>query len=305
MVAYSFEYPIKISVVKRSEKMTQHPLFPYVYNHVPTPLSQDASLKMSVLASGSSGNCTYIESDNQKILVDAGLSGKKVEQLFAMIDRSVDQVDAILVTHEHKDHIHGVGVLSRKYNIPVYANSQTWQQLDKMLGKIHPDNRRVFESEKMLTFGDVDILSYQVSHDAIQPQFYAFQKGDSRFVMLTDTGYVSDKLRQDLKNATAYLIESNHEIDMLRYGKYPWSLKQRILGDKGHLSNVDGALAMTDLIGDNTQHIYLGHLSRDNNTKEIAMEVMQNILKDHDFDVNQVLRLHMTDPQEATQLLDL
>ena len=285
--------------------MTQQPLFPYVYSQEQDIFMQESDLKMSILASGSTGNCTYIESQGQKILVDAGLSGKKIEHLFSMIDRSIDQVDAILVTHEHKDHIHGVGVLSRKYNIPVYANSKTWSQLDNMLGKIAPENRRIFESEKMLTFGDVDILSYQVSHDAIQPQFYAFQKGESRFAMLTDTGYVSDKLRQDLKNATAYLIESNHEIDMLRYGKYPWSLKKRILGDKGHLSNIDGALAMTDLIGQETKHIYLGHLSRDNNTKEIAMNVMQSILKDYDFDVDKALKLHMTDPQEATQIMGL
>lgn len=285
--------------------MTQQPLFPYVYSQEQDISMQESDLKMSILASGSTGNCTYIESQGQKILVDAGLSGKKIEHLFSMIDRSIDQVDAILVTHEHKDHIHGVGVLSRKYNIPVYANSKTWSQLDNMLGKIAPENRRIFESEKMLTFGDVDILSYQVSHDAIQPQFYAFQKGESRFAMLTDTGYVSDKLRQDLKNATAYLIESNHEIDMLRYGKYPWSLKKRILGDKGHLSNIDGALAMTDLIGQETKHIYLGHLSRDNNTKEIAMNVMQSILKDYDFDVDKALKLHMTDPQEATQIMGL
>ena len=285
--------------------MTKQPLFPYVYSQEQDIFMQESDLKMSILASGSTGNCTYIESQGQKILVDAGLSGKKIEHLFSMIDRSIDQVDAILVTHEHKDHIHGVGVLSRKYNIPVYANSKTWSQLDNMLGKIAPENRRIFESEKMLTFGDVDILSYQVSHDAIQPQFYAFQKGESRFAMLTDTGYVSDKLRQDLKNATAYLIESNHEIDMLRYGKYPWSLKKRILGDKGHLSNIDGALAMTDLIGQETKHIYLGHLSRDNNTKEIAMNVMQSILKDYDFDVDKALKLHMTDPQEATQIMGL
>lgn len=285
--------------------MMQQPIFPYAYGQDQQSVIKDSEMQISVLASGSTGNCTYIESQGQKILVDAGLSGKKIEKLLGSIDRSVDEIDAILVTHEHKDHILGVGVLSRKYNIPIYANGKTWSLLDKMIGKIDCENRRIFEPENMLTFGDLDILSYQVSHDAIQPQFYAVQKGKSRFVILTDTGYVSDKLRQDLKNATGYLIESNHEIELLRYGKYPWPLKQRILGDKGHLSNIDGALAMTDLIGHNTQHIYLGHLSQDNNTKAIAMEVMQGILNDHDFDTESALRLHMTDPQEATQMMGL
>ncbi|UPQ86561.1 MBL fold metallo-hydrolase [Ignavigranum ruoffiae] len=260
------------------------------------------SLQFSILASGSSGNCTYIESAHQRLLVDAGLSGKKVEALLKQIGRNLADIDAILVTHEHKDHIHGVGVLSRKYNLPIYANARTWSLMDQMIGKIDPDNRRLFEAEQMLTFGDLDVLSYEVSHDAIQPQFYAFQKADKQFVMLTDTGYVSEKLRWDLKNASAYLIESNHEIEMLRSGRYPWSLKQRILSDKGHLSNVDGALAMVDLIGDKTKSIYLGHLSRDNNTKELAMEAMRQTLSQEDFAVDEAFHVYMTDPIKATAL---
>lgn len=260
------------------------------------------TLQFSILASGSSGNCTYVESANCKIMIDAGLSGKRIEALFAQIDRQVMDIDAILVTHEHKDHIHGVGVLSRKYNIPIYANAKTWSAMENMIGKIDPDNRRYIEPDTLVSIGDIDVLTYNVSHDAIQPQFYAFQKGKKQFAMLTDTGYVSDRLRSQLKNASAYLIESNHEIELLRYGKYPWSVKQRILGDRGHLSNEDGALAMVDLIGNNTKDIYLGHLSRDNNTKELAMTSMEDVLKYNNFAVNEDFLLHMTDPSEATQL---
>ena len=260
------------------------------------------ALKYSILASGSSGNATYIETDRTRLLVDAGLSGRKIEGLFKQIDRQVDQVDAILVTHEHKDHIHGVGVLSRKYNLPIYANQKTWSVMAKMIGPVEPDNVRYIEPEDMVTIGDIDILSYQVSHDAIQPQFYAFQKNQKQFVMLTDTGYVSDRLRAMLKDADAYLIESNHEIEMLRYGAYPWSLKQRILSDKGHLSNIDGALVMTDLIGNRTKNVYLGHLSRDNNTKELALASMRETLSRYDFNIDQDIHIHMTDPAQATRL---
>lgn len=260
------------------------------------------SLQFSILASGSSGNCTYIESANQRILVDAGLSGKKIEGLFSQINRNIAELDAIFVTHEHKDHIHGVGVLSRRYNIPVYANSKTWQAMDSMLGKIAADNRRIIETDTMLSLGDIDILTYDVSHDAVHPQFYAFQKGKKQFVMLTDTGYVSDRLRSLLRNASAYLIESNHEIEMLRYGNYPWSLKQRILSDKGHLSNEDGALAMIDMMGSQTKDIYLGHLSRDNNTKHIALTQMTDVFQHHNYAVNEDFMLHMTDPEKATAL---
>lgn len=260
------------------------------------------SLQFSILASGSSGNCTYVESMNSRIMIDAGLSGKRIEALFQQIDRKVAHVDAILVTHEHKDHIHGVGVLSRKYNIPIYANAKTWSVMENMIGKIAPENKMYIETDQLVTIGDIDVLSYKVSHDAISPQFYAFEKAKKQFVMLTDTGYVSDRLRSQLKNASAYLIESNHEIEMLRYGAYPWSLKQRILSDKGHLSNEDGALAMVDLIGNNTKEIYLGHLSRDNNTKQLAMTSMEDILIHHDFGVNEAFHLYMTDPGEATPL---
>lgn len=263
------------------------------------------ALSFSILASGSSGNCTYIETGGQKILVDAGFSGKKVQALLAQIDRKMDDIDAIFVTHEHSDHVQGVGILSRKFNLPIYANKQTWLAMDKNIGIVKDENRHYIEPDEMLSLGDLDIMSYSVSHDAVSPQFYAFQKGKKQFVMLTDTGYVSDKLRSLLINANAYLIESNHEIEMLRYGKYPWSLKQRILSDKGHLSNEDGALAMVDLIGENTSDVYLGHLSRDNNTKELAMNAMEDLLGQHDIDIKRQIKLHMTDPEIASPLKHL
>ena len=260
------------------------------------------SLQFSILASGSSGNCTYIESNSTRLLVDAGLSGKKIEGLFNKIDRQISDIDAILITHEHSDHIHGLGVLARRYHIPIYANRKTWQAMDPMIGKVDHSLRYEFELNTMMTIGDIDIISYPVSHDAVQPQFYAFQKSNKQFVMLTDTGYVSDRLRDQLRNASAYLIESNHELEMLRSGRYPWPLKQRILGDKGHLSNVDGALVMTDMIGDLTKSIYLGHLSRDNNTKEIAMNAMESILTRYQFDTKNNIQLVMTDPIIPTVL---
>lgn len=272
--------------------------------HTPELVRTD-QLSFSILASGSSGNCTYIETSHQKILVDAGLSGKKVQGLLAQIDRKMDDIDAIFVTHEHSDHVQGVGILSRKFNLPIYANKETWLAMDKNIGIVKEENRRYVQPDEMLSMGDLDVMTYSVSHDAVSPQFYAFQKGKKQFVMLTDTGYVSQKLRSLLTNANAYLIESNHEIEMLRYGKYPWSLKQRILSDKGHLSNEDGALAMIDLIGENTSDVYLGHLSRDNNTKQLAMNAMEGILSQNDIDIESKIKLHMTDPEIASPLKHL
>ncbi|HEL1805818.1 TPA: MBL fold metallo-hydrolase [Streptococcus suis] len=256
----------------------------------------------SILASGSSGNCFYLETDKKKILVDAGLSGKKITSLLAEIDRKPEDIDAILVTHEHSDHIHGIGVLARKYGMDIYANELTWQAMESKLGKIDVAQKHIFELGAMKTFGDLDIESFGVSHDAICPQFYRFMKDDKSFVMLTDTGYVSDRMVGIVENADAYLIESNHDIEILRSGSYSWNLKQRILSDKGHLCNEDGADAMIRSLGNRTKKIYLGHLSKENNIKELAHMTMVNQLAQADLGVGVDFQVYDTSPDTATPL---
>lgn len=262
----------------------------------------EIGLQISILASGSTGNSLFIQSKKKKILVDAGLSGKKITELLHSVGQKPEDLDALFVTHEHSDHIKGVGVLARKYHLDVYANEKTWAAMSKTVGKIDVCQKQIFEMGKTLTFGDLDVESFGVSHDAAAPQFYRFHKDGKSFVVLTDTGYCSDRVRGIIQNADAYLVESNHDLEMLRMGSYPWSLKQRILGDKGHLSNDDGALVMTDVIGDKTKRIYLGHLSKENNMKEIAHVTMENILKEHDLGVGYDFNIYDTDPEESTDL---
>lgn len=184
----------------------------------------EIGFKYSILASGSSGNSFYLETPKKKILVDAGLSGKKITSLLAEINRKPEDLDAILITHEHSDHIHGVGVLARKYGMDLYANEKTWQAMEnsKYLGKVDSSQKHIFEMGKTKTFGDIDIESFGVSHDAAAPQFYRFMKDDKSFVMLTDTGYVSDRMAGIVENADGYLIESNHDVEILRAGSYAW-----------------------------------------------------------------------------------
>ena len=270
-------------------------------------MTSDLGFKYSILTSGSTGNSFYLETPEKKILVDAGLSGKKITSLLAEIDRDPSDLDAILVTHEHKDHIHGVGVLARKYGMDIYANEKTWQIMDSknMLGKIDNSQKHVFSRDKLLTFGDIDIESFGVSHDAIDPQFYRFMKDGKSFVMLTDTGYVSDRMAGIIENADGYLIESNHDIEILRAGSYPWSTKQRILSDQGHLCNEDGADAMIRTIGNKTKKIYLGHLSKENNIKELAHMTMENQLARADFGVGTDFKVYDTSPDTATSLTDI
>lgn len=262
-------------------------------------------LQISILASGSSGNAIYVESDTTKLLVDCGLTGKKTEALLKQINRNPEDLDAILVSHEHSDHIKGVGIMARKYNLDIYANEKTWDAMTPKLGKLKTEQKYLFNVEENKTIGNIDIVSFAVSHDAIDPQFYTFQKNNKQFVILTDTGYVNDRMRGMLRNADAYLMESNHDISMLRMGQYPWSLKQRILSDKGHLSNEDGALALTDMIGDKTRRVYLGHLSKENNMKEIAHETVKEILIRKDMGVDEQFHIFDTDPDEAQKLFRL
>ena len=266
----------------------------------------ESSFLVSLLTSGSSGNATYIETPQRKILVDCGLTGKAITAQMEKIGRSVADIDTILVTHEHVDHIKGIGVLARKYGMDIYANEKTWKAMEsKNIGVIKQEQKHLFEPGVTKTFGDIDVMSFAVSHDAAAPQFYSFQKDKRQFVMLTDTGYVSDKLRALLKNANAYLIESNHDLEMLRMGPYAWHLKQRILSDKGHLSNDDGALAMCEMLGDQTKRIYLGHLSQDNNMKEIAYQTAESVCRTHDKGVHHSFELFHTDPYEPTSLFEV
>ena len=277
----------------------------------------ETGFKYSILASGSSGNSFYLETPKKKILVDAGLSGKKITSLLGEINRKPEDLDAILITHEHADHIHGVGVLARKYGMDLYANEKTWQAMEnsKYLGNVDSSQKHIFEMGKTKTFGDIDIESFGVSHDAINPQFYTFECEGKRVSILTDTGYVSDKMIDYVKDSHTIVYESNHEENVLLSGPYPWTTKQRILSDMGHLSNTDSANYLTKIVGDNTKNVFLAHLSEQNNTKELARMAADMTLKHKDIDCvleadktidcNNKIVIMDTDPVIPTKIIEI
>jgi phosphoribosyl 1,2-cyclic phosphodiesterase len=261
------------------------------------------NLKFSVLASGSSGNAIYVATEKQRILVDAGLSGKAMDELFKKIECCPSDLDAILVTHEHSDHIKGVGILARKYNIPVFANEKTWQAMDSALGNIPLEQKFIFNMEETKVFGDIDIESFGVSHDAAEPMFYVFHHEGKKLSVITDTGYVSDRMKGTIRESDVYIFESNHDMNMLRMGKYPWSVKRRILSDVGHVSNEDAGLALAEVIGTKPTRVYLAHLSKDNNMKDLAHLTVKQTLAEQGFEVGDDLKLFDTDPAKPTELL--
>ncbi|MBH0230288.1 MBL fold metallo-hydrolase [Halobacillus yeomjeoni] len=263
------------------------------------------SLRFSVLASGSTGNAFYIESGNEKILVDAGLSGKKIENLLGQVDIDPHDLSRILVTHEHSDHIKGLGIMARRYKLPIYANQKTWTAMENQIGKIPIDQKFHFDMETTRTFGEIDVESFAVSHDAADPMFYTFHHEGKKVALVTDLGYVSERIKKTVEDADAYIFESNHDVSMLRMGRYPWNVKRRILGDSGHVSNEDCALALTDILTDRSKRVYLAHLSLDNNMKDLARMSVTNILKERGFEVGSRIELHDTDPQEATPIYEV
>lgn len=260
-------------------------------------------MNFSVLASGSTGNSIYVENGQHAFIVDAGLTGKNMEALLAQIDREAKQISGILVTHEHSDHIKGVGVLARKHNIPVFANAKTWEAMNSSIGNIPLDQRFEWKTDEVKTFGGLDIQSFAVSHDAAEPMFYTFQEDGRKLVVMTDTGYVSDRMKGFISTADAYVFESNHDVSMLQMGPYPWKIKRRILSDVGHVSNEDAAVAMSEVVAEKETQIYLAHLSKDNNMKELARMSVSQTLESCGIRAGEFLHLHDTDAEKPTPLV--
>lgn len=261
------------------------------------------AMHFSVLASGSTGNAFYVETEDQRFLVDAGLSGKGMEGLFQQIGRNLSDVTGVLVTHEHSDHIKGLGVIARKHKLPIYANEKTWRAMEGSIGEIPTEQKFTFDMGTVKTFGSLDIESFGVSHDAAEPMFYVFHHNGKKIALMTDTGYVSDRMKGVIANADCFVFESNHDVGMLRMGRYPWSVKRRILSDVGHVSNEDAALAMSEVIGDQTKRIYLAHLSLDNNMKDLARMSVAQTLESKGFVIGEGFSLYDTDPKVATELV--
>lgn len=263
------------------------------------------SIKFCSLSSGSSGNCQYIETKNTRILVDSGFSGKRVESLLSSIGVCPSTIDAVLVTHEHIDHTRGVGVLSRRYDFPIYANDNTWIGMEKIIGKVSEENTKVFISEEYFEIKDITIYPVNIFHDALEPVGYIFYYNKSKISIITDTGKVDDNMKSKIKGSDLYLMESNHDITMLKEGSYPWPLKQRILSPRGHLSNEDAGITLGDVISGRGETILLGHLSKDNNIPDLAHTTVKDILLKQGIDCKRDITLDLTYRDKVTKVYNL
>lgn len=262
------------------------------------------TLEVCSLASGSSGNSIYIATDRKKILIDAGLSGKRVSERLDEIDIVGGDLDAILVTHEHQDHIKGVGILSRRFNLPIYATEKTWAAAKEDLGTIKSNHKRLI-NKKGLTLGDLGIEAFEIPHDAVDPVGFTLKNQSKRVSIATDIGYMTDEIMSNLKDSELVILESNHDLEMLKAGPYPWSLKQRIMSQEGHLSNDDAAATVVELVKNSVERILLAHLSKDNNVPELAHLTVKNMIIDAGMELGRDLQLDFAYRNEVSNLFQV
>ncbi|MBS6398221.1 MAG: MBL fold metallo-hydrolase [Clostridiales bacterium] len=234
-------------------------------------------MRLCSIASGSSGNCIYTGSENTHLLVDAGISAKKIEAGLRELEVEGRDIQGLLITHEHSDHIKGAGILARRYGFPIYATEGTISQMKGMstLGKIDESLYHTIRADEPFCIGDMEIEPFHISHDAADPVAYRFRCGEKSAAVATDMGVYNDYIVEHLKDLDVLLLEANHDIQMLQVGPYPYPLKQRILGDRGHLSNESAGQLLCRILHDHMKKIYLGHLSKENNYAELAYETVK------------------------------
>ena len=226
-------------------------------------------MKVCVLGSGSKGNCTYIESGSTRILIDAGFSGKEIERRLAAIGRCAEALTAILVTHEHNDHIAGVGVLSRRYGLPVFINNGTYQAAHRKLGKLtmlHP-----FTTGEVVAVNELQIHPFSIVHDAADPVGFVIRTSNYCVGYCTDTGQITKLINYHLQSCSTLILEANHDPQMLRNGPYPMALKQRIQSKNGHLANGDAVEFASCLAQGVLQDLVLAHISETNNHPDLVL----------------------------------
>ncbi len=234
-------------------------------------------MRLVSIASGSSGNCIYAGTDNTHILIDAGISNKRIEQGLNDIGVKGSELDGVFITHEHSDHVKGLGVLARKHGVPIYATKETLEEIGQMkyLGDYPKDLFHPIMPDALVCIGDMEVKPFSIDHDAANPVAYRIKSGQKSAAVATDMGHFDQYIIEHLQGLDALVLESNHDVRMLETGPYPYYLKRRILSDHGHLSNDNAGRLLNHILHDNMRHILLGHLSKENNYEELAYETVK------------------------------
>ena len=258
--------------------------------------------KFCSLFSGSSGNSSLIQTGKTKILVDAGVSAKKIVDSLNSLNIEPSEIDAIIITHEHSDHTVGIGTLSKKYNIPVYANKETWNELKSQSQKISEDNIKYFTFRKF-KIGDLQISPFRIPHDAVNPCGFNIYNNNKKISIATDIGHMTTEIIDKLSNSSFVLLESNYDTNTLKCSSYPYQLKQRIAGPYGHLSNDEAGKTISYLLNHGLNNIMLGHLSQENNFPELAYKTVLEQIVDNKIDKD--FSLSVADRYNISPIIDI
>ena len=253
-------------------------------------------MKIKVIASGSKGNCTYVECGETKFLIDIGISFLQVQSELRNDNINLKDLDFILITHSHTDHIKGLASLLKKTNATLYTSSSVYETLIKT---IEINNFHICDS--FIEYEGIEIETFPLSHD-VDCYGFLIKYNNRELVYITDTGYLNKRYFDMLRNKDVYIIESNHDEKMLMDGPYPYILKQRIISDRGHLSNSTTGGILKKLIGDNTKYVFLAHISEHNNTKDLVLEQVKQKLKDLDFDEGKLI---LTDQYLSLEMIEV
>ena len=252
-------------------------------------------MKVSILGSGSSGNSIFIEINNTKILVDAGFSGKKIKEKLESIGENINNIEALLITHEHGDHTLGAGIISRKHNIPLYISKESYEACKHKLGKIAPTNLNFIRDKFYLE--EIIITPFEVMHDAVKTMGFSIEYQGQKISLATDIGYITNVVREHFKNSQIAIIECNYDYNMLMECDYPWELKSRVKGRNGHLCNTETAKFIVDLYHENLKKVYLVHVSNDSNCYNLAYSTVERELIKNNIDIDlEIVRQNTVTP---------
>jgi phosphoribosyl 1,2-cyclic phosphodiesterase len=247
------------------------------------------------LFSGSNGNSLFVTDGKTRILVDAGVSGIRIQNALTSIGENPASIDAVFVTHEHSDHSHSVGILSRRYNIPVYATKGTWRGMRGSIGNVNELNVMYVAPDKSIIIGNIEVHPFRIPHDATDPVGYSFKCENKKLTIATDIGHMNAELLENIRNSDLLMLESNHDLEMLENGPYPYILKRRIKSEHGHLCNSIAGETIAQLALEGVKKFIIGHLSGENNNPEIAYRTVGACIESIGFKLGKDIELHVAE----------
>ncbi|MCK5757875.1 MAG: MBL fold metallo-hydrolase [Clostridiales bacterium] len=262
-------------------------------------------IKFCSLFSGSSGNSLYISDGKTRILIDAGVSGIRIKEALDSIGENPDDLDALVVTHEHSDHTKCVGVITRRYKIPVYGTNGTWEGMSGYIGPVNEANTMFISANKDFQINTIKVHPFSIPHDARDPVGFSFFAEGKKVTVATDIGHMNELLLENIKNSDLLMLESNHDIEMLDNGSYPYVLKKRIKSDHGHLCNNAAGETLAMLAEQGLNKIVIGHLSHENNHPDVAYETVASHINNNGFTIGESVELYVARRDETSKVFEV